>query len=66
MNVLPDKALAKLLNYDQYKKDVAAGNVTRTKRKTGEVDTVTDENLYYSTIQKLISQHATPIKTNSS
>lgn len=58
--LLPDKALASLLNYDQYKKDVAAGTVTKkVKREDGSSseEVVTDPALYYYVVQKLVQRH---------
>lgn len=59
--IIPDRALSKLLKYDAYQKDVAAGKVTKgvtnkiTKEK--EYTVQTDDKLYYQTIQKLIQRH---------
>ena len=59
--IIPDKALTKLLRYDQYKKSVAKGLITKkTKNKeTGVRETVTLDNdfLYYWVMQKLLSVH---------
>lgn len=61
MVILPDKPLAKLLNYDQYKKDVKAGKVEtkRINKETRMVEMVTVEDpvLKYCTMQKLLSPH---------
>lgn len=57
--VIPDKALTTLLGYDQYKKDVAAGKVTKIVTVDGEKreEVVTDDALYYYVIQRLVQQH---------
>lgn len=52
-NIVPDEALSKLLRYEQYQKDVAAGKVT--VKSTGAV--VTDDRLNYCVLQKLIAPH---------
>lgn len=60
--IVPDAALSKLLKYDEYKKQVKSGKVTKkvtvdkdTRRKEDVV--VTSDLLYYWTIQKLLNQH---------
>lgn len=50
--IAPDAALSKLLNYSKYQKDVKAGLLKNSK---GEV--ITDDGLFYHTIQKLIQPH---------
>lgn len=59
--VIPDKALVKLLRYDQYKKDVKNGKVYRTvkDKETGKKNLIqmTSDMLYYWVIQRLISIH---------
>lgn len=59
--ILPDKALKKLLHYDEYVKDVKAGKVTKKSRnkETGSKEDVLvdDHQLYYWTVQKLINRH---------
>jgi len=61
MHIVPDKNLAKLLNYNQYKKDVKSGKITSTStnKETGEVteNVVSDDGLYYRTMQQLIQVH---------
>ncbi|ALX27568.1 SWIB/MDM2 domain containing protein [Golden Marseillevirus] len=52
-NIIPDEALSKLLGYEKYKKDVAAGEVKI--KSTGA--TVTDDRLNYCVLQKLIAPH---------
>lgn len=60
-SILPDKALSKLLRYDQYKKDVKAGKIFKNvkDKETGKVLQVkmTDDMLYYWVIQKLVGVH---------
>jgi len=51
----PDDALKKLLNYDQYVKNVKAGLIT--KKKDGKTVKEDDPSLHYYTIQKLIKHH---------
>lgn len=60
--IVPDKPLSKLLKYDEYKKEIKNGKVT--KRVTVNKDTgvkedvvVTSDALYYWTIQKLVNRH---------
>jgi chromatin remodeling complex protein RSC6 len=59
--IIPDKALSKLLRYDEYKKKVASGLVThKSKNKeTGKVDIVKvkTDALYYWAIQDLLNVH---------
>jgi len=59
--ILPDKALSKLLRYDQYKKDVKAGKITKNMKdkETGKVIQVkmSDDMLYYWVIQRLVGVH---------
>lgn len=59
LSILPNKDISKLLRYDQYKKDVAAGKVVRNIKvdKQKETKVVTDDVLYYYVIQKLMSIH---------
>lgn len=61
MSINPDDALSRLLNYNQYKKDVKAGKITQvsTNKKTGKKETtkVTDPALKYCVVQKLICRH---------
>lgn len=59
--IIPDKALVKLLRYDQYKKDVKAGKVYKKlkDKETGKESMVqhTSDLLYYWVIQRLITIH---------
>ena len=59
--IVPDVRLSTLLRYNQYKKDVAAGKVTESRKNkvTGvkEVVIIDDNALHYRTIQKLIQIH---------
>lgn len=55
--VLPDEKLAKLLRYDQYRKDIKARKVNRVDKKTGKTVKVTDDKLYYYVVNKLIQCH---------
>jgi len=58
--LLPDKTLSDLLNYEQYKQDVADGKVEQVvKDKEGNKTTkvVTDDALYYYVVQKLVQPH---------
>ncbi len=59
--IFPDEPLAKLLRYNQYKKDVALAKITEAhKNKTTglkETKIVTSDNLHYRTVQKLIQVH---------
>ena len=59
--IIPDKALSKLLRYDEYKKKIAAGLVTHNmkNKETGEKITVQvkTEALHYWAIQNLLSIH---------
>ena len=59
--VIPDKALVKLLRYNEYKKDVKNGKVYKKvkDKETGKQSLVqmTNDMLYYWVIQKLISPH---------
>lgn len=61
MAIVPDPALAKLLRYNKYKKDVKAGLVTKNvkdkKTRVTTTVTVTEPTLYYWVIQKLLSVH---------
>ena len=61
MAIIPDSALAKLLRYNKYKKDVKAGLVTKNvkdkKTRVSTTVTVTEPTLYYWVIQKLLSVH---------
>ncbi|MDB4769443.1 SWIB/MDM2 domain-containing protein [bacterium] len=61
MAIKPDKALSKLLNYDQYCEDVTNGLVTIQKKKQGsrekEEVTVKDSSLKYYVLQKLLKPH---------
>lgn len=56
----PDEKLLKLLKYDKYKISVANGEI-KTKRKqpngTRKEITLEDDNLYYTTIQRLLTHH---------
>jgi chromatin remodeling complex protein RSC6 len=56
LTVLPDKALSDLLRYEDYKKKVHKGEITR-KDKNGEEVTVEDDSLKYWIIQKLLQRH---------
>jgi hypothetical protein len=62
----PDKALSKLLKYDQFKKDVKKGNIVikAKDKKTGLKYPLTLENdkLQYYTIQMLITPHLKKIE----
>jgi len=60
--IVPDAVLSKLLKYDDYKKQVRLGKVT--KKVTVDKDTgrkedvvVTSDLLFYWTIQKMLNQH---------
>ena len=59
--IFPDPPLAKLLRYNQYKKDVAASKITESykNKQTGlkEIRLVTSNELHYRTVQKLIQVH---------
>lgn len=72
MSILPDSALSKLLRYNQYKKDVKTGKITKNvKNKTTRMVTkvtVTEPTLYYWVVQRLIREHfvSTLKKTDSS
>lgn len=61
MKVIPDEKLARLLNYDKYKKDVAAGLIKKQQKVKGEdrkeTVVVSDPSLRYCDIQRLIKQH---------
>lgn len=63
MAVLPDAALSKLLNYEQYKKDVKNGKIYKNvkNKKTKVVSRVKVDNpaLYYWVIQRLLGVHYT-------
>ena len=65
--ILPDKKLSKLLGYEQYRKDVAAGKImagsTNKVTKEKEYKVQTDDGLYYNTIQKLITRHIQSVET---
>lgn len=65
--ILPDKALSRILGYEAYKKDVADGKIqtsTKDKMTKEKIYTVqTDDGLYYSTIQKLITKHMIKVET---
>lgn len=60
MTIVPDKTLNKLLRYDEYRKQVDSGKVTKkTKDKeTGEIveEVLKDSALYYWVIQKRIGR----------
>lgn len=67
MRIVPDKALANLLNYSQYRKDVKAGKIL--KERTDEegqsvMEAETDDSLYFRTIQKLIQSHIRKTSSN--
>jgi chromatin remodeling complex protein RSC6 len=57
--IAPDSKLSRLLNYDQYKKDVAAGIVSKMVRdkETGLKNRVIvdDDSMYYWVLQKLMT-----------
>lgn len=59
--IFPDKPLAHLLRYPQYKQDVAERKITeaRKNKATGIKETVlvTSDALHYRTVQKLIQIH---------
>lgn len=58
--IIPDEKLSKLLHYEQYKKDVDSGKYQQRKKKedgTYEKVVLTDNNLYYKVIQRLLNQH---------
>lgn len=65
--ILPDVALSKLLNYEKYKRDVLQGKITKKTKTFIDVDgeksqviktvKVTDNALFYWTIQRLVSIH---------
>lgn len=59
--IFPDASLAKLLRYNQYKKDVASKKITEAHKNkiTGfkETKIVTSDDLHYRTVQKLIQIH---------
>ncbi|HMP28138.1 MAG TPA: hypothetical protein PKD85_00975 [Saprospiraceae bacterium] len=59
--LIPDLALSQLLNYKRYKKDVSKGKITQKvrdpKTKIVKLKKVTDDALYYCTIQKLLTPH---------
>ena len=59
--IFPDEPLAKLLRYNQYKKDVASAKITEAHKNkiTGlkETKIVTSNDLHYRTVQKLIQVH---------
>jgi len=59
--IFPDKPLAKLLRYAEYKKAVASSKITEAHKNkiTGlkETKIVTSSDLHYRTVQKLIQVH---------
>lgn len=59
--IIPDKNLSKLLSYEAYKRDVAAGKEKRGMKnkvtKDKEYFVKSDDSLYYNIIQKLIQKH---------
>ena len=57
--IVPDPPLSNLLNYEQYKANVAAGRITSRRRVDGErrVIVLNDDSLHYSTIQRLLAPH---------
>lgn len=59
--ILPDEKLSKLLHYKEYKDDVKNGKIIHkvTNKEDGTVsdEVVTNDNLYYKVIQKLLSRH---------
>lgn len=59
--IVPDKPLAKLLDYEGYKKRVAAGEHYwhRKNKETGEFEDIqeTDDKLTYSVVQHLLAPH---------
>jgi chromatin remodeling complex protein RSC6 len=60
MAIIPDEKLSRLLDYDQYCKDVENGLITKTvKNIEGEKEkkVVDDQSLYYWVIQKLLKNH---------
>jgi hypothetical protein len=64
MCIVPDKPLSKLLRYDEYKKKVKGGLVTKNVKVEDEDGNivkeavkVTDDSMYYHVIQKLIGVH---------
>jgi len=61
MAIIPDEKLSKLLGYEQYKKDVASGKVTKEQKKKGtgekEVVVVNDDSLRYWVVQRLLQSH---------
>jgi len=61
MKIIFDDKLSKLLKYDQYKKDVAAGKITRKQKVKGEdgkkVVIVSDTSIRYCDLQRLIKPH---------
>lgn len=63
MTIVPDKKLIKLLRYEQYKKNVADGkvskNITNKETRRREKVQVTDNSLKYWVAQKLFQRHIT-------
>lgn len=59
--IVPDAKLSKLLRYSEYKKNVAAGKITKKikDKGTGKTSVVplSSDSLYYWVIQKLITVH---------
>lgn len=70
MAIIPDAVLSTLLGYDEYRKDVKAGKISKKVRNktTGETKEVVveDDALYYWVIQRLMKQHIVKtLKTKS-
>jgi len=59
--IVPDKKLTKLLGYDEYKRKVANGEIMQKvkNKETGMITSVEVSNdaLYYTTIQRLVGIH---------
>lgn len=55
--IIPDKSLSDLLRYPSYQQKVSNGEVVRKKKVNGQEVAVTDDALYYYTIQTLITDH---------
>lgn len=54
--IIPDEKLSNLLNYEKYMKDINDGLIV-TKNKNGEENIIKDPNIYYLTLQRLITPH---------
>jgi chromatin remodeling complex protein RSC6 len=55
--IVPDAALSKLLNYEGFKAQVLKGEIKKKNRKTGNEVVLTEPNLEYCYLMKLIQRH---------